>query len=167
MFRAAFEAGLHAYAANYAVDGIELIGGADEARKLRMTMLDDPRIEMVRATVLSLPDSSYIPALIETLGRRSEDQIRISAIRKLGHLGTTASLPTLRKYLDVPQLRPHVVEALADLNDPGAIRYLQPLLDDTTEAWPQDNHGPMLRVCDLARAAIGRLAPSTGSRGSK
>jgi hypothetical protein len=31
------------------------------------------------------------------------------------------------------------------------------LRSDTAGAWREHDHGPMLRVCDLARAAIARL----------
>ncbi|HKD70460.1 MAG TPA: HEAT repeat domain-containing protein [Candidatus Binataceae bacterium] len=157
MFRAALASELHAYAANYAVDGIELIAGLDAARSYRLAMLIDPRVEMVRATLLSIHDPECVGAVVETLDKRGENEIRIAAIRQLGRLGTSVALPALLKYLDIPQLRPHVVEALGDLGDPAAISYLRPLLNDRTEAWPVDNHGPMLRVCDLAKEALERL----------
>ncbi len=54
-------------------------------------------------------------------------------------------------------LRAHTVEVLADLGDPRAIPQLAALRSDTTPAWEEDNHGPMLRVCDLADKAIKRL----------
>lgn len=87
--------------------------------------------------------------------------VRVAALRQLGRLGTEAALPALLNYLDDSALRPHVVEALAELGDPAAIASLETLLVDTTEAWPEDNHGPMLRVCDLAEAALARLRESS------
>jgi HEAT repeat protein len=163
IFRLALHTELHPYAANYAVDGIELIAGLDASMGFRLALLKDSGVQMVRATLLAVRNPAYVPAFIETLARRSEADVRIAAIRQLGRLGTSAALPTLLTYLDSPELRPHVVEAMGDLLDPAAIPHLQPLLGDETDAWPIDNHGPMLRVCDLAREAIERLRAADGS----
>ncbi len=59
---------------------------------------------------------------------------------------------------------PHVVEALVDFGDAGVIPRLEMLLNDKTHDWPEDNHGPMLRVCDLAKATI---SPARGIIGGK
>lgn len=47
-----------------------------------------------------------------------------------------------------------------------ALPYLQPLLDDKTDPWPVDNHGPMLRVCDLAKEAIEQLRQPAAAAGA-
>jgi hypothetical protein len=47
--------------------------------------------------------------------------------------------------------------ALRELGDERAIPHLEPLLTDRTDAWREDNHGPTLRVCDVARDAIAAL----------
>ncbi len=54
-------------------------------------------------------------------------------------------------------LRPDIILALEELGDAAAIIHLTPLLLDTTDAWAEDNHAPVSRVCDLAQTAITRL----------
>jgi len=58
------------------------------------------------------------------------------------------------------QMRPAAIEALRQLGDPRAIPHLFPMLDDKTDAWEEDNHGPTLRVCDLVDQAIRQLDPT-------
>ena len=83
--------------------------------------------------------------------------VRLGAARDLGRTVDPAALPDLLRCLADPAMRPHAVEALADLGDARAVPALERLLDDTTDAWPEDIHGPMLRVCDLAAGAVRRL----------
>ena len=80
--------------------------------------------------------------------------MRISLIRALGRLRGSAVFPALLPYLDLPEFRPHVIEALGELRDRRAIPELERFLADRMEAWPVDNHGPMRYVCDLARTAL-------------
>lgn len=157
IFRTLLQAPRDALLATSAIDGLAAIGRADEARQAALALLADPRPEIVAAVVLGIRDPAYVAPLIELLSRREEPRVREATLRSLGRLRDPAALPSMLGCLAVPELRPHVVEALADLGDPRAIASLEPLLQDRTDAWPEDNHGPMLRVCDLAAAAIERL----------
>jgi tetratricopeptide (TPR) repeat protein len=157
LFRAALQSRQTPAGANKAVDGIALIAGRDEARGYRLALLQDHDMQTVRMTLLSIDDPACAPAMIETISLRPELDIRIAGLRQLGRIAPPLGFAVLKKYLDDPPLRPHVVEAFADLRDPRAIPLLEPLLEDKTAAWPIDNHGPMLRVCDLAKESIDRL----------
>jgi HEAT repeat protein len=139
------------------IRGIEHIAGTAQGRQLRLAMFDNPRAELVRAVVGTITDPSYVPELVALLHRRTEEAIRVMVIRVLGRLRDPAALPAIVQYLPNPKLRPDAVEALGDLGDARAIPYLQGLLNDDTEAWEIDNHGPMLRVRNLVRTALAQL----------
>lgn len=157
IFRKALETEQDTWVTLNAVRGIELISGPDEARGIRLSLFNHSRPEVVASLVSAITDPSYTPAVMELLARRPETNIRIAAIHMLGRSRNGAALAAMVSYRDVPALRPHVVDALGDLQDPRAIPYLEPLLNDKTPAWEEDNHGPMLRVCDLAKKAVARL----------
>jgi HEAT repeat protein len=157
IYREMFRSQRDPFTVTSAIRGIEHIAGIDEGRRLRLAIFDNPRAELVKNVVGTIQDPSYVPALIELLHRRSDESIRTMTIRTLGRLRDPAAFPALVQHLPDPKLRPDVVEALADLRDPRAIPHLQALLNDDTEAWEIDNHGPMLRVRDLARTALERL----------
>ena len=109
---------------------------------------------MVVRVALSLTDVFYIPLLLELLHQRPEVSICTAAMRTLGRMQDPVALPVIVERLASPELRPHAIQALADLGDIRAIPALEPFLDDTTQLWAEDNHGPMARVCDLTEAAI-------------
>ena len=144
----------------YAARGIKVLAGPDEARTAWLTLLTHPNPKMVAGAARAVDDPCLAPILMELADRRPELPIRISALRTLGRLKDPFTLPVLLKSLDDPALRPHAAEALGDFGDPGVIPSLQRLLQDTTPAWEEDNHGPMLRVCDLASQAVARLRNS-------
>jgi hypothetical protein len=145
------------YVANHAVGGIELISGSEPARQYRQAFLHDSDPVLVRATVLMTRDPSEVPALIGVLDQNQDPAVKESAVRLIGRLGTPAAFDVLIGALAAPWLRPHAVEALGDLRDVRAIPNLEALESDTTPAWPVDNHGPMLRVCDLAAEALRKI----------
>jgi HEAT repeat protein len=157
LLRAALEAPTDIWMTTSALRGLELVAGKDEARATAATLIAHPRAELVASVVLGLGDRAYLPVLLEALVRRPERTVREAALRTLGRLRDPSVLPVIVDALAVAELRPHAVEALADLGDVRAIAHLEQLRADRTDAWPEDNHGPMLRVCDLATAAIARL----------
>jgi len=145
------------YVANLAVQGIELIQGRQAAQRYRQSFLRDSNPAMVRATVVNTSDPAEVPQLIDVLNRSADANVREAAVRLIGRLGTPAAFDALINALREPPLRPHAVEALSELGDVRAIPHLEPLQSDTTPAWPIDNHGPMLHVCDLAAEALKKL----------
>lgn len=168
IFRHAVAEPVDPWATRLALDGIELIAGADEARRLRTALLAHPSFSLVNQLAQSLTDPAYAPALIDLLERRDDIHLRQSILRTLGRMRGAAEIvfPVLLKWLDAsPNLRPHAIEALASLGDARAIPHLDPLRRDRTDAWPEDNHGPMLRVCDVATSAIERIVHENATRG--
>ncbi len=87
-----------------------------------------------------------------------EFRVRTLAVHELGRVKPRGALEALVERLDQEQLRPYIVQALENLGDPAAIPYLERFLQDQTEAWPEDNHGPMLRVCDQVQSSITKLS---------
>lgn len=158
LFRKALENPLDGWTALSAARGYEQIVGPYESRSTWLALLRCGKPEVVSAVALSLRDASFAPALLELLLPEAPDvEIKTAAIRALGRMHDPAALPAIVGQLDHPALRAHAIEALADLGDPRAVPHLRPYLDDKTDAWREDNHGPMLRMCDLAQAAIKRL----------
>jgi len=157
LFRASVMAWPDYMTASYAARGIELIAGPAEGRKIWLALLNHPKAELAGAIAQSIKDVSYVPVLLELMERRPEWSIQLAAVRTLGRMKHPSAFDAIINRLNNRPLRPHVVEALAELGDPRAIPHLEPLLHDRTEAWEEDNHGPMLRVCDLAQAAIAHL----------
>lgn len=157
LFRASVMAWPDYMTASYAARGIELIAGPAEGRKIWLALLNHPKAELAGAIAQSIKDVSYVPVLLELLERRPEWSIQLAAVRTLGRMKDRSAFEAIAKRLADRALRPHAVEALAELGDPRAIAHLEPLLRDRTEAWEIDNHGPMLRVCDLAQDAIAQL----------
>jgi hypothetical protein len=140
-----------------ALQGIGRIAGSEAAADSLSDFLSRAPANTAASLALRIHSPAYEMPLIRTLAQRPEPQVRVAVTRALGRLQTPGVLSTLVGYLDSSELRPHVIEALRELNDPQAIPYLQPMLADQTDAWPIDNHGPMLRVCDLAEEAIQNL----------
>ncbi len=140
-----------------ALRGYEYLRGPEAARPLRMALLQDPRPNMVVFVLMDTTSAGMVPTYVGLLERHTDQRLRETVIRKLGKAQDPAAFEPLVALLPHAELRPHVVEALADLRDARAIPHLQPLLFDRTEAWPMDNHGPMLSVADLAAEALRRL----------
>ncbi len=163
IFKTALESDETAWGALNAARGIELIAGREEGRRAWRRLLDHPRAEVV-AGAAAVVDAALAPVLMDVLDRRAEQQVRVPVLHALGRTKYGLAYDPLVRALGDPELRPHAIEALADLGDARAVEHLTPLLVDRTEAWPEDNHGPMLRVRDLAKAAIARLgaAPAAG-----
>jgi HEAT repeat protein len=143
-----------------ALRGIEIVAGAEAARGHRLRLLGDPRPVMVAAATLDLKDAAFAPVLIDLLRRHTDLPLRETLVRTLGRMRGASGVDlcaVLVECLGDAALRPHAVEALGDLGDVRAMPALERLLEDQTDAWAEDNHGPMLRVCDLAEAALRRL----------
>lgn len=145
-------------AAISAARGIAHILGPAEGRRAWEQLLDHPREELAVAAAF-LIDASMAGALLNALDRHGRPLVQIAAMRALGRLKHTPAIAPLVQRLSEPALCPHAIEALADLGDANAITHLKPLLDDKTNAWKTDSASPMLRVCDVAKAAIDRLTP--------
>jgi hypothetical protein len=154
------------WTAIHAARGIASIAGPEAVRAAWLTLLNRPQAETVSAVAYAINDPAYIPVLLDVLKRRPEVTIRSAVLRALGRSKDPAMLPMLVDGLATPELRPDVVQAMTDLGDPRAIPHLQTLLGDTTDAWEEDNHGPMQRVCDLATTAIERLRLAAGPAGA-
>jgi HEAT repeat protein len=157
IFRSCIPTESNSWPAISAARGIQLIADPPEGTKAWLTLLNHRNPDVVRHAASVINDPSYVPILIDLLNRRTEAPIRIAAIYKLSRSKAPAAFPAILKFLNIPELRPHVVEALGNFGDPTAIPHIEPLLADKTNAWPEDNHGPMLRVCDLAQSAISQL----------
>lgn len=140
-----------------AARGIELIAGQDEGRRTWITLLNRADAKFAADIATVIKDPFYLPALLRILESRPDFAIQTAVMRTLGRMKDGQALAPIVARLADRSLRPHAIEALADLGDPRAIPHLEPLLRDKTDAWPEDNHGPMLRVCDLASSALSHL----------
>ena len=142
-----------------AARGLERILGPDRAYPAWLALLNHPNAQIAGQAVLTVAGPRFVLPLIELLRQRTEPSLRQKTIRALGRLKDPAVFPALVPFLSDPnpELRAHTVEALGDLGDARARPHLQALLGDPTDAWPEDNHGPMLRVGDLARQALARF----------
>lgn len=157
IFRQAIASEPDRWTAVYAARGVEVAAGPEAGRAAWLALLDRPEPETVAAVAFSITDPSFAPDLIAVMNRRQDMTIRHGVIRSLGRLRVPGTLSVIVAALDVQELRPDAVQALEDFGDPAAIPHLEALLDDKTDAWEEDNHGPILRVCDVATTAIARL----------
>ena len=140
-----------------ALEGLEMIAGKQEARKARDLLLFGGKGNIAKAVVLAMRDPEEYSVLIDLLSRSTDEEVCISAIRMLGRFRNPAALSVLVELMSKANLCSHIVEALGELGDARAIPFLKRHLEDETDAWPVDNHGPMLHVSDLAEEAIRRL----------
>lgn len=146
------------WTAIHAARGLARAGGPEAGRRAWLALLARDDADTVAATAYAMSgDALFAPDLIELLQRRPELTIRHAVLRSLGRMRVPEALPLLLDAISVPELRPDVVQAMEDLGDPRAIPALESLLSDTADAWEEDNHGPTLRVCDVAATAIARL----------
>jgi hypothetical protein len=152
------------FAALSAARGIEHVAGPDEGRDAWLALLAASEPSVVSSAAL-LVDASYAPVLLGLLAQRREPDLRTSLVRALGRMRNPDAFDPIAACLHDPSpvMRGHAVEALADLDDVRAIPRLESLRSDTAGAWREDNHGPTLRVCDLAGSAIERLQGSAAS----
>jgi HEAT repeat protein len=159
IFRAALADVREPWTALSTARGLDLLAPPDEARRAWLALLAHPLDAVVSSVALSAPHRSYAPVLAGLLETRSDPDLRQSIVRALGRLGDPDALAALVRQLGDgdAQLRGHAIEALRELGDARAIAHLEPLLADTAPAWAEDYHGPMLRVCDLAKDAIASL----------
>jgi hypothetical protein len=140
-----------------AARGIELIAGPDEGRKVWITLLNRGDAKFAAEIATATKDVFYVPALLRMLESRPDFAIQTAVMRTLGRMKDAQAFAPIAARLADRSLRPHAIEALSDLGDRRAIPHIEPLLKDKTDAWPEDNHGPMLRVCDLASSALSQL----------
>jgi len=154
--------GLLASAADYwtlsnAARGIELIAGVEEGRRVWSMLLNHPVAKVVADVASTMKDPFYFPVLLEIFERRRETVVQIAVMHKLSRIKLHEAFSAIVARLAAAELRPHAIVALEELGDARAIPFLEPYLKDKTDAWQEDNHGPMMRVCDLAKGAIARL----------
>jgi len=143
-------------AALNAARGVELIAGREEGRRAWTKLIEHAPME-VAASCASVVDVSLAPVLLKTVERRAGVAIQVSFVRALGRMKYAPAYDAIVRRLADSDVRPHAIEALGELGDARAVEHLTPLLGDRMEAWEEDNHGPMLRVGDLAKRAIVRL----------
>jgi HEAT repeat protein len=158
VFRAALEKPVDGWTTLSAARGMEQIVGPNKARAIWLELLRCGNPSIVADVALSLRDVAFAPALLDLLSAGAPTtEVKTAAMRALGRMHDPTALPAIAAQLARPPLRAHAIEALADLGDWRAVPHLRPYLTDTTDAWHEDNHGPMLRICDLAQSAIARL----------
>lgn len=138
--------------------GIARVGGTEAGRVAWQTLLNRTEHDIVWRAAMAMDQPAYAPDLVELIRRYTDYQIRTAAIRSLGRMRNPVVYDTLIDQLSREDLRANAIEALADLGDPRAIPQIERFLKDRAEAWPEDNHGPMLYVCDIAKMAIDRLS---------
>jgi hypothetical protein len=126
----------------------------EEAHRVWVALLAHLVPAVAAHAILSTTGTWYLDEMIAASARADSVNVRVSAVRALGRTCDPAALPALLARLDDPDVRPHAVQALGALGDPRAVPHLEALFGDTTEAWEEDNHGPMLRIGDLARDAV-------------
>ncbi len=143
-------------AALIAAHGVAVLAGADEGRSAWTRLIERAPIE-IAASCASVVDASLAPVLLDVLEKRQGLAIQVSFVRALGRMKYAPAFDAIVRRLNDAEVRPHAVVALGDLGDKRAVGHLTRLLADATEAWAEDNHGPMLRVRDLAKAAIVKL----------
>lgn len=149
---------------NPAIRGIGVISGYPEERRRWLALLDHPDEWMVRIALGGLEESKD-PTVLEAIAHILQHPIlalRRNAVTALGRLGAPQAFPILQKALEHPELRGYAVEALGELGDPRAIPLLHALLDDKTDAWPIDNHGPIMSVGEVAQETLARMQKRVG-----
>jgi predicted nucleic acid-binding protein len=86
-----------------ALRGIEYISGPEEARRCRLLLLDQPRVDFVARIALTAEDPSYFQTLIQLLSRRSEEEVQIAMIQGGRAHGYVASTNLAEFYYKVCQ----------------------------------------------------------------
>lgn len=140
-----------------ALQGLELSGGAQQAREHWIKLLNHPRVEMAAYAAMAISDPNYVPILIELLLQRPEPFFHIAAISALGRLRLPSGFPAIAEHLKIPETQIYAIEALANLGDLRAIPILEPLLEDTRDMPETDERGATRRICEVADEAIRRI----------
>jgi HEAT repeat protein len=102
---------------------------------------------------------------MDLLQNRSEIPIRGGALHALGRMRYPAAFPVLIAYLALPEFRELTIHALSMYGDARAIPYLEPYLQDTTEAAQPDERGATICIYHLANDAIRYLRAETLRKG--
>jgi len=148
-------------AAITSAQGINLIAGNEQARSAWLKLLADPNPRIAGGAASVLKDEELVPQLLQLLETQSDPVLITPIMYKLSQWKYSAAFEGIVRHLESNrEMRPSAIEALRKLGDPRAIPHLFPMLDDKTDAWEEDNHGPTLRVCDLAESAIRQLDPT-------
>jgi hypothetical protein len=145
------------WAAVLAARGVEDIEGALAARSVWTALLDRESPQVVRSAAGSVTDPWYLPALFDLMNRRNEAEVRGAAIRALGRMPNEEVFPAIIGFLDDPELRVDVIEALADQGDERARPHLMRLVEDQTETGEWDERGAAVTIGHLAWTAIRRF----------
>ncbi|MDX2200996.1 MAG: HEAT repeat domain-containing protein [Phycisphaerae bacterium] len=157
VFRAALGGETDPWALSMAALGIETLDGATAGGAVWRELLGRADENVVAYAVIAMRDAVHAPLLRELLERRPEPLILVNALSALGRLRDRAAMPAMLAALENASVRPHAISALADLGDPGAIAAIERYLNDRGDAWPVDNHGPMMSVGEVAAEAIAKL----------
>lgn len=144
-----------------AARGIELAEGDTQGRAALMDLLDRPQQDLVATAVLNAELDLTTEHVLALYARATDPGLRRTLINALGRKHDRAAFDVLAAAIDDPELRPWAIEALVAVGDPAAIPHIEPCLSDTADAWAVDNHGPMMRVCDVASDAIAALRKSS------
>lgn len=140
-----------------AARGIETIAGPEAGRRAWTSLLNDQNAEIAHGAALSMTDVIYFDELMHALASRKEPRVINALVRTLGRMQKREAFEAIVRKLDDPDTRPDAIQALGELGDARGIRELERFLDDDTELWREDNHGPMLRVRELALDNIGMI----------
>ncbi len=157
VFRAALGGEADPWALSMAALGIETLDGATAGAAVWRELLGRADENVVAYAVIAIRDAVHAPLLRELLEQRREPLILVNALSALGRLRDRAAMPAMLAALEDARVRPHAISALADFGDPGAIPAIERYLNDRGDAWPVDNHGPMMTVGEVAAEAIAKL----------
>lgn len=157
LFVSAVSAPTDSWTVTSAARGIETVAGPEAGRRVWISLLDDKSEEIAHGAALSMTDVSYFDNLMHALAARTETRVITAIIRTLGRMQKREAFDAIVQRLDHPDTRPDAIQALGELGDARGIRELERFLGDETELWREDNHGPMLRVRDLALDNIGMI----------
>ncbi len=121
---------------------IDILGGFKDSRSLPLmlnALKDDD--ENVRATAIEhigkVGESSVVDALIEIL-ESGDIWTAYPAADALGRIGDRKAIPSLIKALDKKTLREPAIKALSLIADPETLRYVVPLIEDSSKTIQED-----------------------------
>ncbi|MFN0135244.1 MAG: hypothetical protein ACKVS9_03910 [Phycisphaerae bacterium] len=140
-----------------AVRGLELAADKAEVLAVKLGLIERSEADIVAMALLNLNLNLSADRLLEMYARTNEYSLRNTLVHMLARTRDARAFPILLSELDKADMRPYAIEALVAYGDSRAVEHIERCLSDTSDAWPIDNHGPMMRVCDVAREAIERL----------
>lgn len=143
-----------------AARGIERISGGEAGRAALLALLDRPQPAVVATAVVNLDGHISIDRLFDLCARATDPGLRRTLVTALGQTKNPRAFDLLVAALNDEDVRPWAIEALVEIGLVAAVEHIEPYLRDTGDAWLEDNHGPMMRVCDVAGQAITRLRTS-------